>query len=64
MKNDGMAREEYIGIRTSTEIKNILQEIARKDYRTLSQQCEMILIQWLKDHGHMPESPEKKPPKK
>ncbi len=48
-----MAKTEYIGIRTSSDIKKILQELADKGYRSLSQQCEMAIIEWLKEHGHL-----------
>lgn len=55
MKNSIMAKNEYIGFRTSTETKQILQELADKGYRTLSQQCEMIIIEWLKKQRHLKE---------
>jgi ribosomal protein S8 len=53
MKNGNMAKQEYIGFRTTTEIREILERMAKKGYRTLSQQCEMIIIEWLKDNGHL-----------
>jgi hypothetical protein len=48
-----MAKDEYIGFRTDSKIKKILQKFADEGYRTLSQQCEMIIIEWLKEHGHL-----------
>lgn len=54
-----MAKDEYIGFRTTSQIKEILQRMAMQDYRTLSQQCEMIIVEWLKDHGHLKEKPMK-----
>jgi len=48
-----MGKDEHIGVRTSTEIKTILEKLAKEGYRTLSQQCEMILIEWLKEHGYL-----------
>ena len=48
-----MAKTEYIGVRTSAEIKRILQDLADKGYRSLSQQCEMAIIEWLKAHGYL-----------
>jgi hypothetical protein len=57
-----MAKDEYIGIRIGAELKEILQEVAQKEYRTLSQQCEMILSEWLKEHGHLKEFPKKRSP--
>ena len=53
MKKEIMAKNEYIGFRTSKEIKQILQELADEGYRTLSQQCDMAVIEWLKEHGYL-----------
>ena len=53
MANRFMSKEESITIRTRSEIKAVLQELAKKGYRTLSQQCEMILLEWLKKNGHL-----------
>ena len=53
MKKETMAKDEYIGFRTSPEIKQLLQKLADEGYRTLSQQCEMIIIEWLKERGHL-----------
>ena len=53
MKKEIMAENEYIGFRTSKEIKQTLQELADEGYRTLSQQCEMVVIEWLKEHGYL-----------
>lgn len=63
MKNSIMAKDEYIGFRTSTETKRILQELADQGYRTLSQQCEMIIVEWLKKKGHLKEKSPPKPSK-
>jgi ribosomal protein S8 len=59
VKKTTMAKNEYIGFRTSKEIKQILQELADQGYRTLSQQCEMAIIEWLKKHGYLKEKPKK-----
>jgi len=40
-------------IKTSAEIKGILEKIACEELRTLSGQVEMILVQWLKAKGHL-----------
>ena len=48
-----MAKDAYIGIRTTTEVLKLLEKQAEEGYRTLSQQCEMILIEWLKSEGHL-----------
>jgi hypothetical protein len=54
-----MAKDKHIGFRTSDEIKQILDQLADKGYRTISQQCEMIIIEWLKEHGYLKEKPKK-----
>ena len=54
-----MAKEEYIAFRTSADVKKVLDEVAKQDYRTLSQQCEMIVVEWLKEHGHMKQDSKK-----
>jgi len=50
-----MSKEDYIALRTRPEIKKLLTDVAKQEYRSLSQQCEMILIEWLKKHGHLKE---------
>ncbi len=57
--NVNMAKDKHIGFRTSDEIKQILDQLADKGYRTISQQCEMIIIEWLKEHGYLKEKPKK-----
>ena len=54
MGEDGMAKkDDYITFRTSPEIKKVLQRLADEGYRTLSQQAEMAVTEWLKDQGHL-----------
>ena len=48
--NSYMAKKAYIGVRTTEEVRTLLEKLAKEGYRTLSQQCEMILIEWLKEH--------------
>jgi hypothetical protein len=48
-----MGKGEHIGFRTDSKTKETLQKLADEGYRTLSQQCEMIIIEWLKEHGHI-----------
>jgi hypothetical protein len=48
-----MAKDEYIGFRTTSEIKGILQKLADEGYRTLSQQCEMMIMERLKKSGYL-----------
>lgn len=59
-KSDIMAKDVYIGFRTTAEIRKTLQEMANEGFRTLSQQCEMVVIQWLKQHDQLPDKPKKK----
>ena len=54
-----MAKSEYIGFRTTKEIRKTLQELADQGYRTLSQQCEMAIIEWLKANGYLKKKPKK-----
>ena len=50
-----MGKSEHIGFRTSDEIRDILQNLADEGFRSLSQQCEMIIIKWLEEHGYLKE---------
>ena len=61
MKQDNaIDRDEFLGFRTNARIKQILQELADEVYRTLSQQCELAVTQWLKEHGYLPDELKKK----
>jgi hypothetical protein len=40
-------------IKTSAEVKEMLEKIAWEELRTLSGQVEMILVQWLEAEGHL-----------
>jgi hypothetical protein len=59
MKYSNMAKTEYIGIRTAPEIKRILQKLADDGYRSLSQQCEMAITEWLKENGYIKDKSQK-----
>jgi len=56
-KIDAMAKDAYLGVRTTKEVRQILERLAEEGYRTLSQQCEMIIVEWLKEQGHMKKKP-------
>jgi len=58
-QNAIMAKPVNIGFRTTPEIKEILDKLAREGYRTVSQQVEMIVREWLKEHGHLKEDSKK-----
>jgi hypothetical protein len=45
-------RQVSLTIKTSPEIKGMLEKIAWEELRTLSGQVEMILLQWLEANGH------------
>ena len=46
-----MVKKDFIALRTNPEVKKALAEIAKKEFRTLSQQAEMIIIKWLEERG-------------
>jgi hypothetical protein len=54
-----MAKDAYLGVRTTKEIRKILERLAEEGYRTLSQQAEMAIIEWLKEQGHLKKKPNK-----
>ena len=49
--NEVMGKDENIAFRTSSETKQLLERLAKEGYRSLSQQCEMIVLDWLKKQG-------------
>ncbi len=52
-QNGAMAKPVQIGFRTTPEIKEILEKLAKEGYRTVSQEVEMIVRECLKKHGHL-----------
>jgi hypothetical protein len=54
-KDNDMGKDEYISFRTSTEVRQLLEKLAKKGYRTLSQQVEMAVIEWLKSQDYLRE---------
>ena len=48
-----MARDDQITFRTSTKVKAALAKAAEQDHRTLAALIELILMQWLREHGHI-----------
>ena len=48
-----MGKDENIAFRTSSETKQLLERLAQEGYRSLSQQCEMIVLDWLKQQGYI-----------
>ena len=50
---------ELVTIRIPDEIKKKLGEIAREEQRPLSNLVRLIITQWLKEHDHLKENPNK-----
>jgi hypothetical protein len=46
-------RQVLLTLKTSAEIKEILEKIAWEELRTLSGQVEMVLVEWLEAGGHL-----------
>jgi hypothetical protein len=46
-------KDEFIALRTSQEVKKLLTDIAEHECRTLSQQCNKILLDWLRKNGYI-----------
>jgi hypothetical protein len=46
------SKETYISFRTSPRTRELLEKLARQGYRSLSQQVEMAVVEWLKSQGH------------
>lgn len=46
-------KSETIAIKTYPIVKKKLERVAKKEFRTLSQQVEMILVQYLRQNGHL-----------
>ena len=49
-----MPKTEYIGIRLAADVKKALKKAAEAEYRTVSGQCEMIIVEYLKQKGWLP----------
>ena len=47
------SRSASITFKTKVEIKDLLERLAKQQFRSLSQQCEMIVIKWLIDERHI-----------
>lgn len=46
-------RQVSLTLKTSPEIKEILEKIAWEELRTLSGQVEIVLVEWLETEGHL-----------
>ena len=45
-------RQVSLTLKTSAEIKEILEKVAWEELRTLSGPVEMVLVEWLEAEGH------------
>jgi hypothetical protein len=42
-----MKKPDYITFRTTPRVKVVLERLATEGFRSLSQECEMVIVQWL-----------------
>jgi hypothetical protein len=49
-----MVKTPSLGVRLHPEVKAALQRAAEADLRSISSMVEKILIEWLRDSGHLP----------
>lgn len=49
-----MAKTSPLAFRVEPAIKLALETAAKQDMRSTSSLIEKILIEWLRDHGHLP----------
>ncbi len=47
----GNMKPASITFKTSEENKHILEKLAQENFRSLSQQCEMIIVKWMQAEG-------------
>lgn len=50
---------ELVTIRLPDEIKQELEKFAQEQHRPLSNLIRLIIIEWLKEHGHLKGQPKK-----
>ena len=53
-------KNEIISLRIQPEVKQLLEKIAKDEFRPLSFQVEKIILEWLEDKQLLPKSMEKK----
>ena len=53
---DGTAKTEAVNIRVSAELKRVIETVALRDERSISQVCERVLREWFLDEieGQVP----------
>ena len=51
MKKKGDKKTEVVTVRVTEEIRNLLERLAGREVRSLSQQCEWLILQQLKGMG-------------
>lgn len=50
-KEEGERKSEVVTFRVTEAIRDLLERMARKEVRSLSQQCEWLILQQLKEMG-------------
>ena len=53
-------KNEIISLRIQPEVKQLLEKIAKDEFRPLSFQVEKIILEWLEDKQLLPKSMKKK----
>ena len=50
-----MAKKSAISVRVDEELKDALEKAAKDDRRSMGSLVELVLSDWLKEHGYLPE---------
>jgi hypothetical protein len=58
VNNDGM--KEMVGVRLENELKKLLQDMADKEHRPLSNYIRFIILDWLRAHKGIDWPPKKR----
>lgn len=56
-----MARTASIGIRVEPELKEAAEKAATADHRSVASLLEKLLVEYLKEHGFLPEPAPSRP---
>jgi hypothetical protein len=59
IKHTELMKPESITFKTTPEIKKVLEKLADEGFRSLSAQCEMIIIKYLQEQGIELKKPKK-----
>ncbi|MBU2935171.1 MULTISPECIES: hypothetical protein [Pacificibacter] len=53
MSNKRELKSAPLGLRITPSLKEALEKAAQKDSRSVASMAEVILTQWLEEHGHL-----------